>query len=136
MAASDAAELIHHEIRLPSGRRHHFVTVSSGGPRIVLLHGFTDSWRTFELLFAPLGAKFHLFALDQRGHGASEAADDYATGDFSAAASEDGSGAFCWAWAICWPTCCSTGPANWPAPGSASCGPVSSLSAASACGRS
>jgi pimeloyl-ACP methyl ester carboxylesterase len=84
MAASDAAELIHHEIRLPSGRRHHFVTVSSGGPRIVLLHGFTDSWRTFELLFAPLGAKFHLFALDQRGHGASEAADDYATGDFSA----------------------------------------------------
>jgi non-heme chloroperoxidase len=84
MAASDAVELIHREIRLPSGRRHHFVTVSSGGPRIVLLHGFTDSWRSFELLFAPLGAKFHLFALDQRGHGASEAADDYATGDFSA----------------------------------------------------
>jgi pimeloyl-ACP methyl ester carboxylesterase len=83
MTASGTAEPSHQEIRLPSGRRHHFVTVGDSGPRIVLLHGFTDSWRSFEALFAPLGAKFHLFALDQRGHGASETADSYAIGDFA-----------------------------------------------------
>ena len=74
----------HHNIRLMGGRAHHYVNVGSSGPRVVLLHGFTDSWRSFELLFAALGAKFHLFAFDQRGHGASDAADSYAISDFAA----------------------------------------------------
>ncbi|MGA2794854.1 MAG: alpha/beta fold hydrolase [Roseiarcus sp.] len=83
MTGNPAASPIHRDIRLPSGRRHHFVSVGAGGPRVVLLHGFTDSWRSFELLFAPLSAKFQLFALDQRGHGASEPGDSYAIGDFA-----------------------------------------------------
>jgi pimeloyl-ACP methyl ester carboxylesterase len=74
----------HHDIRLPGGRRHHYVRVGSSGPRVVLLHGFTDSWRSFELLFAALGAEFQLYAFDQRGHGASEPADSYAMSDFAA----------------------------------------------------
>lgn len=74
----------HRDIRLPDGRRHHYARVGSTGPRVVLLHGFTDSWRSFELLFAALGARFQLFAFDQRGHGDSEAADSYATVDFAA----------------------------------------------------
>ena len=74
----------HHDIRLPSGRRHHYVSVGASGPRVVLLHGFTDSWRSFELLFPALGAKFQLFALDQRGHGGSATADSYAIPDFAA----------------------------------------------------
>ncbi|WP_158812727.1 alpha/beta fold hydrolase [Methylocapsa sp. S129] len=82
MTASAAP--IHHDIRLPSGRRHHYVSVGAKGPRIVLLHGFTDSWRSFELLFPALSAKFQLFALDQRGHGASEPAESYAIPDFVA----------------------------------------------------
>jgi non-heme chloroperoxidase len=82
-AASDLA-LAHEEIRLPNGRLHHYVSVGSGGPRIVLLHGFTDSWRSFELLFAPLSEKFQMFALDQRGHGGSQEADAYAIADFAA----------------------------------------------------
>jgi pimeloyl-ACP methyl ester carboxylesterase len=83
MTASRAAPT-HHDVRLPSGRRHHYVSVGASGPRLVLLHGFTDSWRSFELLFAPLGAKFRLFALDQRGHGGSEAGNSYAMADFAA----------------------------------------------------
>jgi pimeloyl-ACP methyl ester carboxylesterase len=83
MTSNPAASLIHREIRLPSGRRHHFVSVGAGGPRVVLLHGFTDSWRSFELLFAPLSARFRLFAFDQRGHGGSEPGDSYAIGDFA-----------------------------------------------------
>jgi non-heme chloroperoxidase len=82
-AASHIA-LAHGEIRLPDRRLHHYVSVGSSGPRIVFLHGFTDSWRSFELLFAPLSAKFHLFAFDQRGHGGSDAADSYAIADFAA----------------------------------------------------
>jgi pimeloyl-ACP methyl ester carboxylesterase len=74
----------HHNIRLMGGRAHHYVNVGSSGPRVVLLHGFTDSWRSFELLFGALGAKFQLFALDQRGHGDSEAADSYSVPDFTA----------------------------------------------------
>jgi pimeloyl-ACP methyl ester carboxylesterase len=74
---------IHREIQLPSGRRHHFVSVGASGPRVVLLHGFTDSWRSFERLFAPLSARFQLFALDQRGHGGSQAGASYAIGDFA-----------------------------------------------------
>ncbi len=83
MAGAVAASPIHHEIRLNSGRRHHYVTIGAAGPHIVLLHGLTDSWRSFELLFAPLAGKFQLFALDQRGHGESERADSYAIGDFA-----------------------------------------------------
>lgn len=82
MTANPDAGPIHREIQLPSGRRHHFVSVGASGPRVVLLHGFTDSWRSFELLFAPLSARFQLFALDQRGHGGSEPGDSYAIGDF------------------------------------------------------
>ena len=59
---TDTAAPTHHDIRLPGGRRHHYVNVGSGGPRIVLLHGFTDSWRSFELLFDALAARFQLFA--------------------------------------------------------------------------
>ncbi|MGD0723128.1 MAG: alpha/beta fold hydrolase [Roseiarcus sp.] len=73
----------HCEIALPGGRRH-FVSLGAGGPRLVLLHGFTDSWRSFEPLFEGLAGKFRLFGLDQRGHGDSAAAETYATTDFAA----------------------------------------------------
>lgn len=40
-----------------------------GGLPVVLLHGITDSWRSFELLLPHLPASMHAFALTQRGHG-------------------------------------------------------------------
>jgi non-heme chloroperoxidase len=36
---------------------------------IVLLHGYTDSWRPFELLLPHLPKSLHAYALTQRGHG-------------------------------------------------------------------
>lgn len=45
------------------------------GPRhglpLVLLHGLARDWRSFSVLLPELSARFHVFALDLRGHGAS-----------------------------------------------------------------
>src|SRR5919108_1012926 len=41
---------------------------TSGLP-MVLLHGFADSWRSFELVLPHLPEFIHAFALTQRGHG-------------------------------------------------------------------
>jgi pimeloyl-ACP methyl ester carboxylesterase len=39
------------------------------GVPIILLHGYTDSWRSFELLLPYLPKSLHPYALTQRGHG-------------------------------------------------------------------
>ena len=73
----------HHDVELAAGRRH-YVRAGRGGPPVVFVHGFTDSWHSFEPLFAALGGAFQLIALDQRGHGGSEAGETYAIADFAA----------------------------------------------------
>jgi pimeloyl-ACP methyl ester carboxylesterase len=40
----------------------------SGVP-MLLLHGFTDSWHSFERVLPHLSQTVHAFALTQRGHG-------------------------------------------------------------------
>jgi pimeloyl-ACP methyl ester carboxylesterase len=49
------------------------------GPCVVLLHGYTDSWRSFRLVLPLLAPHCRCLALDLRGHGASVCPD----GDFS-----------------------------------------------------
>jgi non-heme chloroperoxidase len=39
------------------------------GVPLVLLHGYSDSWRSFELLLEQLPESVHAYALTQRGHG-------------------------------------------------------------------
>jgi non-heme chloroperoxidase len=39
------------------------------GVPVLLLHGYTDSWRSFEGVLPHLPAALHVFALSQRGHG-------------------------------------------------------------------
>jgi pimeloyl-ACP methyl ester carboxylesterase len=57
---------------------------ASGVP-VVLLHGFGDSWRSFELVLPHLPNSIHAFALTQRGHGdASRPAAGYRSQDFAA----------------------------------------------------
>jgi non-heme chloroperoxidase len=57
----------------------------SDGTPIVLLHGITDSWRSFEPLRPHLPADWHVIAPSQRGHGASDKpATGYRTRDFAA----------------------------------------------------
>lgn len=55
------------------------------GIPVILLHGYTDSWRSFELVLPHLPKTLHAFALSQRGHGDSERpASGYRPSDFSA----------------------------------------------------
>ena len=41
------------------------------GPSLVLLHGGTDKWSTFESVIPALIEDWHVYALDFRGHGKS-----------------------------------------------------------------
>jgi len=56
----------------------------SHGPAVVLLHGFTDSWRSFERVLPHLPPSLHVLVVTQRGHGdASRPAEGYSLADFS-----------------------------------------------------
>jgi non-heme chloroperoxidase len=55
------------------------------GHPIILLHGYTDSWFSFSRVLPLLPASYHVYALDQRGHGNSDRpASGYAIRDFAA----------------------------------------------------
>ena len=61
------------EVRLPNGLRLAYVEL--GNPRgepLLLLHGYTDTSRSWSLV-APYLADYRLLLPDQRGHGASDA---------------------------------------------------------------
>ena len=56
----------------------------SGIP-MVLLHGLSDSWHSYERVLPHLPASIHAFALSQRGHGDSERPESgYSPRDFAA----------------------------------------------------
>ncbi len=48
-----------------------YAEVPGAGPPLVLLHGGSANWQTFESIMADLAARWHLYALDLRGHGKS-----------------------------------------------------------------
>lgn len=55
------------------------------GVPMLLLHGVTDSWHSFERVLTYLPQTVHAFALTQRGHGdADRPATGYRTRDFAA----------------------------------------------------
>jgi non-heme chloroperoxidase len=55
------------------------------GPPVLMLHGITDSWRSFERVMQELPSGLRLYALSQRGHGRSERpAKGYGIADFAA----------------------------------------------------
>jgi len=39
---------------------------------LVLIHGFSDKWQTYQPIITPLAQSWHIYALDLRGHGKSE----------------------------------------------------------------
>lgn len=77
--------LIIKSIELSTGIRLPYV--EQGGPAgipLILLHGSTDSWHSFEPLLPHLPASLHVFALTQRGHGdATQPIVGYRTRDFA-----------------------------------------------------
>ena len=71
---------------LPSGVRLEYVEQGRPeGTPVVLLHGVTDSWHSFERILPLLPSDVRAFALSQRGHGGSSRPDTgYRVEDFSA----------------------------------------------------
>ena len=72
--------------RLPNGLQLEFAEQGEpGGTAMMLLHGSTDSWRSFEALLPLLPRNWHVIVPSQRGHGRSDtSASDYGTRAFAA----------------------------------------------------
>lgn len=72
-------------LRLANGVRLHYAEQGDrDGIPLVMLHGITDSWRSFESVMAHLPKSLRVFALSQRGHGESDRPGRYRTRDFAA----------------------------------------------------
>lgn len=75
-----------HSVELPRGVTLQYVEQGDpSGIPVLLLHGVTDSWRSFEPVLPQLPASIRAFALTQRGHGhASRPPTGYRYADFAA----------------------------------------------------
>jgi non-heme chloroperoxidase len=73
-------------VELPNGVMLPYVEQGDpSGVPVLLLHGFVDSWRSFELLLPHLPPSIRAIALTQRGHGdASRPATGYHSHDLAA----------------------------------------------------
>src|SRR5690242_11194101 len=54
-----------------SNTRLHYVEGPQNGRPLLLLHGLTRDWTSFSVLLPDLVSRFHIFAVDLRGHGKS-----------------------------------------------------------------
>jgi len=84
---ASASGLTSRFVELSTGVRMHYVEQGrnrNDGKVVIFLHGYTDSWRSFERNLPLLSDKFHAYAIDQRGHGdSSKPACCYRAQDFS-----------------------------------------------------
>jgi non-heme chloroperoxidase len=73
-------------LRLPTGVTLSYVEQGDpSGTPVLLLHGYTDSWHSFEHVLPHLPRSIRAFAPSQRGHGDSDRpATGYRTRDFAA----------------------------------------------------
>jgi non-heme chloroperoxidase len=73
-------------INLSTGARLEYTeTGDRSGTPVILLHGITDSWHSYELVLPHLPESLHVFALSARGHGdSSRPQSGYTPQDFSA----------------------------------------------------
>ncbi len=62
-------------VSLSNGTTLSYLERSGGSEPLVLLHGITDSASTYEPLMDGLESRFHVYALDFRGHGHSDKPD-------------------------------------------------------------
>lgn len=68
--ASESASFREATVPLSTGVQMHYVEQGrKEDPVLVLLHGYTDSYLSFERVLPLLPRSFHVYALDQRGHG-------------------------------------------------------------------
>lgn len=66
-----------HSAMLGGLRFHYREWPNPGAQALVLLHGFTGHARSWESFARAMQADYHVYALDQRGHGDSAWTDDY-----------------------------------------------------------
>jgi pimeloyl-ACP methyl ester carboxylesterase len=72
-------------IRLATGVRLEYAEQGDpAGTPVVLLHGITDSWRSFETVMPHLAATLRVYSISQRGHGGSDRPRSYRTREFAA----------------------------------------------------
>lgn len=61
------------EVRLSTGIRMRYAEQGHpAAPPLVLLHGLSDSWFSYSRVLPALARSYHVYALDQRGHGDSD----------------------------------------------------------------
>jgi len=72
-------------VELPNGIRLHYADGGDpAGTPVLLLHGYTDSWRSFEPVLPHLPGSLRAIAPSQRGHGdADRPAEGYRPADFA-----------------------------------------------------
>ncbi|HMQ30946.1 MAG TPA: alpha/beta hydrolase [Chloroflexaceae bacterium] len=59
--------------QLASGIRLHYAEAGDpAAPPVLMLHGLSDSWFSYSRVLPALAARYHVYALDQRGHGDSD----------------------------------------------------------------
>lgn len=60
-------------VKLPTGVQLNYVEQGQEfGEPVIFLHGFTDSWRSYEIILPFLPPSIHVYAITQRGHGNSD----------------------------------------------------------------
>jgi pimeloyl-ACP methyl ester carboxylesterase len=68
-----ASKLAFSDVKLKTGVRLRYAEQgASDGQTIILLHGYGDSWFSYSRVLHLLDAKYHVFTLEQRGHGDSD----------------------------------------------------------------
>jgi pimeloyl-ACP methyl ester carboxylesterase len=84
-AGATIAGVTHHLARVNESELHYVSAGTSGSP-ILLVHGFPETWWAFRKVIPLLAARHRVYAVDLRGFGDSDAADENYSG---AVAAED-----------------------------------------------
>ena len=72
-------------VRLPTGPTLECAEQGPrGGPAVLMLHGITDTWRSFAPVLPWLPPEWYVVSVSQRGHGGSSPAASLRTRDFAA----------------------------------------------------
>ncbi|WP_345764157.1 alpha/beta fold hydrolase [Diaminobutyricibacter sp. McL0608] len=77
---------VRHEIEEVNGTRLHYVTAGDRGTPVLLVHGFPETWWAFRKLIPLLAVHHQVYAVDLRGFGDSDVAEETFS---SAVAAED-----------------------------------------------
>lgn len=83
LAFADLAPPRSRRFRAPDGPSIHALDWGGRGPSAVLLHGGALTARTWDYVALALRSDFRIVALDLRGHGTSDWADDYSINRFA-----------------------------------------------------